>query len=427
MIVGIDIGKYNIQVSCLEPGMQDAQTLTTQVGTENYEIPLCLFQKMGQDNWVYGEKASVQMDSDEGIFVDNLWEGALKHSQLILEGETYSYQELMRIFLGKIWNLVYQCGYTKPIACLVFTTENMQNEKIRVLREIANSLPIDPKHVFFIDYKESFCSYATSRKKELWNHDVFLFYYKERNLKAFQLQVDQKTLPFRMNVAQLDYGEVEYNKDELEASERARSEMDKRFLATLEELFAKKIVSTVYFIGDGFLADWMKDSLSFACRGRRAFQGNNLFTKGACFSGEIYMNRKKAAGVFQSSQAMACDVRFPICSDGRDTYLYAARVGQPWYQAGISAECMLGGEEEIIFEVVPSRYSKEQAKQVEKLELMKFPKRPQHAKKVRVCVEFEDENNGRLVAEDLGFGEFYHSTGLKWEMQFAVQTKEEPV
>lgn len=427
MIVGIDIGKYNVQISCLAPGMEDAETLTTQIGTENYEIPMCLFQKPEQNGWSYGEKARGQMHESDGVFVDNLWDGALKDSELSLEDKTYSYQELMNIFMEKIWNLIYQCGYTKPIDCVVFTMENMNNEKIHVLRETAKSLPIDLKQVFYVDYKESFGVYATCRKKELWNHEVFLFYYQERCLKAFQLQVNQKTLPFRIKVGELDYGELEFGKEELEASEQARNEMDSRFLATMEELFSKKIVSTVYLIGDGFLASWMRDSLRMVCRGRRVFQGNNLFTKGACFAGEVYTKRRKAAGLFLSGQSMSHDVRIPACRQGEDTYLYAAHAGQPWYQAGITAECMVEGEEEIILEIVPSRYSENQTEQVEKLELSGFPKRPRHASKIRICVEFQDVSRGHIVVEDLGLGEFYASSGKKWEKHFAMQIKEEPV
>lgn len=427
MIVGIDIGKYNMQVSCVAPGMEEAETLTTQMGTENYEIPMCLFQKPGQKSWVYGEKARCQMHGNDGIFVDSLWDGALKKSELVLEERTYSYQELLNIFLEKIWNLIYQCGYSKPVDCVVFTTEDMNNEKIYVLRETAKSLPVNQKQVFYIDYKESFGMYATGRKKELWNHEVFLFYYQERRLKVFQLLVDQKTLPFRMKVGELDYGELEFGREELEASQQARNEMDSRFLATMEELFAKKIVSTVYLIGDGFLPDWMQDSLRMVCRGRRVFQGNNLFTKGACFAGEVYTQRKKAAGLFLSGQSMSYDVRIPVCTLGEETYLYAARAGQPWYQAGISAECMIEGKEEIILEVLPSRYSKKQTEQIVKLELLRFPSRPKHASRVRICVEFQNAGSGHLVVEDLGFGEFYPSSGLKWEKHFNMEIKEEPV
>ena len=427
MIVGIDIGKYNIQVSCMAPGMEDAETLTTQMGTENYEIPMCLFQKPGQKGWLYGEKARRQMHESDGIFVDSLWNGVLNNSELVLEDRPYAYQELFQVFLEKIWNLIYQCGYTKPADCVVFTTEDMNNEKIQVLREAAKSLPVDQKQVFYIDYKESFGMYATGRKKELWNHEVFLFYYQERCLKVFQLLVDQKSLPFRMKVGELDYGELEFGREELEASQQAREEMDSRFLATMEELFAKKIVSVVYLIGDGFLADWMQDSLRMVCRGRRVFQGNNLFTKGACFAGEVYTNRKKAAGLYLSRQSMTCDVRIPVCSSGEETCLYAARAGQPWYQAGISAECLIEGEEEITLEVVPSRYSENQTEQKVKLELVRFPKRPRRASRIRICVEFQNAGSGHMLVEDMGFGEFYPSSGLKWEKYFNMEIKEDPV
>lgn len=433
LIVGIDITKYNVQISCLPLNNDEAETISTQMGMEQYEIPLCLFKNQDSQVWYYGDKAKEYMHAEEGMYVEDLWEGTLGNREIVLEDETYSYEKLMIIFLQKVQKLIVQSGYTDPIEALVFTMEEVNAEKIGYLRRIVQGMQMNQKKVFYVDYKESFQAYATAAKKELWNHDVFLFHYAGRSLKAFLLRVNQKTLPFQIGIGEMDFGELEYGREELEDSQSAREEMDSRFLATLEEVFARKVVSTVYLIGDGFLSGWMKNSLRMLCRGRRVFQGNNLFTKGACYAGREYLQLRKPIGEYLGSQMLRCDVRIPIMSGQSKGYLYAAKKGTAWYCAGIETECIAGLSEEDIasgneqyrieIEVTTVLSNGEKACNVQVVELEGLPKRPPGASRIRIKIDFLDEITGRIVVQDAGLGEFYPASGLKWEQLFSVDVK----
>lgn len=48
------------------------------------------------------------------------------------------------------------------------------------------------------------------------------------------------------------------------------------------------MVSSVYLTGEGFENNWYPNSLKVLCNGRRAFLGNNLYSKGACYSSMRY-------------------------------------------------------------------------------------------------------------------------------------------
>lgn len=54
---------------------------------------------------------------------------------------------------------------------------------------------------------------------------------------------------------------------------------DESFYKILLDSFHGHICSSVYLVGDGFDGDWMKMSLSYMCKGRRAFIGKNLYSK----------------------------------------------------------------------------------------------------------------------------------------------------
>lgn len=420
--VGLDIGRHYVQLSCMPFPSGEVQTISTRMGNEQYEIPLTLFLTQNVDEWKYGEAAAGCRDDETGIYVDELWMGVLSHRELVMENRTSSYEELMAVYLDKVLALVRQSGYAGRIETLVITAETMDQKTIRHLQTIRELLSVDVDNVYYIDYKESFYAYATSMKKELWNHEVFLFYYCDRNLRAYRLNVSQKRLPFQVRTEEMDYGTMEYSGEELADSGQAGEEMDARFLATLEELFARRVVSGVYLIGDGFMSGWMKQSLRFMCRGRRVFQGNNLFTKGACYAGAIYRGQRKPAGEYIGSQSLACDVRFGMIHKGENEYRYVAEKGEPWYRAGVMLECLYNEadcvELELMFDnrQVPDRFVR--------LELEHFPKRPTGASRVRMTIYFTDAMTGKVIVEDLGLGEFYASSGMKWEKSFAL-TKEE--
>lgn len=431
IIVGIDIGRYEVQMSTLTARAEQAETISTHMGEEKYEIPLCLFKEPDSQNWYYGEKAKQNIYSKQGIYIEDLWEGALGHREIVLEDDMYSYDRLMGIYLERLLTLLCKTGHTQKILALVFTTAHVDAEKIRLLKQIAAQLPVDFNRIFIVDYIESFAAYATRAKKDLWNHEVFLFYYTERSLRAFELYVNQKTLPFQILAGERDLGEVEYCREELQDSEEARVNMDQWFLSAAQGLFARKVISSVYLIGDGFEPGWMKESLRMLCRGRRVFQGNNLFTKGACYAGEWYLKLVKPSGEYKSSQLLNCDIRIPIMSRNRETdYLYAGRKGEPWYHAGIETELIQGSsEEETIPELAVEVLSHDglHAKAVQRtevLELSGLPSRPARACRLRVRVDFCDEYTGRLMAEDLGMGEFYPPADLIWEKEFQIKEKE---
>lgn len=420
--VGLDISRHYVQVSCMPLPAGEVQTISTRMGSEQYEIPLTLFLTQNPGDCKYGEAASACMDDETGIYVDELWMGVLSNRELIMEDRTYSYEELMAVYLDKVLALVRQSGYAGRMETLVVTTEKMDKKTVQHLQAIRSLLATDVDNVYFIDYKESFYAYTTSMKKELWNHEVFLFYYSERNLSAYRLCVSQKRLPFQVQVEEMDYGEMEYGREELTDSAQAGEEMDTRFLATLEKLFARRVVSSIFLIGDGFLPGWMKQSLRFMCRGRRVFQGNNLFTKGACHAGAVYRGQRKPAGIYIGSQSIACDVRFGIVHKGEKEYRYAARKGEPWYRAGVLLECLYYNAGQLDIELM---FDNRQAPDhIVSLELEHFPKRPPGASRVRIAVFFTDAVSGNVIVEDLGMGEFYVSSGMKWEKTFRL-TKEE--
>lgn len=102
-------------------------------------------------------------------------------------------------------------------------------------------------------------------------------------------------------------------------SEAYKQALDKAFLRLAELSFGSRAVSSVFLIGDGFSEEWMKDSLRFLCRGRRVFQGNNLFSKGACngMQERIHVSPTGREYIFLGNDKLKANVGMDVMRQGR--------------------------------------------------------------------------------------------------------------
>jgi hypothetical protein len=49
-----------------------------------------------------------------------------------------------------------------------------------------------------------------------------------------------------------------------------------------------------------------------------------------------------------------------------------------------------------------------------------MPKRPRATTRLRIRLHMTSADRMQLVAEDLGFGEIFPSTGMKWEQEIVI-------
>ena len=125
--------------------------------------------------------------------------------------------------------------------------------------------------------------------KELWQYEAALFYCDRYEVKAYMLRRlrigSGKGTDTFVTVDEVARAQME----ELAAVypvlnvDRAR-DADARFGQFVQGVFNKKLVSSVFLVGEGFENNWYTQSLKVLCNGRRAFLGNNLFSKGACYT-----------------------------------------------------------------------------------------------------------------------------------------------
>ena len=199
----------------------------------------------------------------------------------------------------------------------------------------------------------------------------------------------------------------------------ARGEERDRVLCRIaEEVCGREVTGSVFLIGDGFAGDWMKNTLRYLCRGRRVFQGNNLFGKGACcgMQERLKASQMGTEHVFLGGDKLKANVGMKILRNGEDSYFALLDAGVNWYEAERTAEIYLQEGRELEFSAAPLVRSRTGA-EVLRLSLEGLPGT---TARLRLHLYMEAENRLTVEAEDLGFGEFRPASGRSWKESFVI-------
>lgn len=163
----------------------------------------------------------------------------------------------------------------------------------------------------------------------------------------------------------------------------------------------------------------MKQSLKFLCAGRRVFQGNNLYSKGACF---CLMERLKGGEiggeyVFLGNDKLKANIGMNVKKRGENAYYALLDAGVNWYELEYTCELYLQGEDMLEFVATPliGKESK-----ILNMPLDGLGLKEDAATRVRLHLHLTKENTLYAKVEDLGFGEFRTPSELIWEKEMEL-------
>ena len=187
--------------------------------------------------------------------------------------------------------------------------------------------------------------------------------------------------------------------------------MDNRFLQIAGEVCGGKLIGSVFLIGDGFEQEWMKESLRFLCKNRRVFQGNNLFSKGACFGMQERLSASEVGKeyVFLGNEKLKANIGMKIMRQGEESYYAILDAGVNWYEAEHEMEFYISDGNEMNLQITPLIGKNGKLAQIV---LEDFPG-PIARLKARFYLEAE--NLLVVEIEDLGFGEIRPAAGRSWK------------
>lgn len=421
MVIGYDLGNKVSQISYCCLGNDEPETLSVTAGTKQFNIPTVLCKRKEVGQWFYGKEAFKCAESGEGILVDNILEAARKGEPVYVEETEYDPIALLTLFVKRSFALLSIVAGWDNVTAVMFTCDNLDGRMIDILTQMAAGLGLKNAKVSFQSNRESFYYYMIYQAQELWNHQVLLCDYTESYLKIFCMECNRRTTPKVVYIECKEYPFfiIEDLPQDEYARKNAMTEKDRRFLDIVTDYCEGRIISSVYLIGDGFKEEWMSDSIKYLCKGRRVFGGNNLYSKGACLGMKEKLCESDIGKkhVFLGEDKLKANIGMNVVRRGVDSYFALLDAGQNWFDA--AKECDFILEKDSSFEIRVTPLNGRDATVVE-IMLDGLAERPEKTCKIHMDIYLKDVSTVVLRMEDMGFGEFFPSTGRSWVEEFKL-------
>ncbi len=406
LLIGFDLGdEYSLVSYCFRDS-DSPETASYTAGGEQFSIPTVLCKRRGVGQWFYGREAVKYASEEDGILVDDLLKKAYEGKEIIVEDNTYDPVAILTLFVKRSLGILTFLGGVERIGAFMITCENLDERMVSVLEQVVAGLNLKTDKIFFQNHMESFYYYMINQPEELWNHQVLLCDFSGKSMFVNYMERNLRTTPIVIYIDSKEYPEME----------RDSEDKDEKFLGILEECCGKKIVSSIFLIGDGFKDEWMKESLKYACENRRVFRGNNLYSKGACLCLREKLNTDSAGKnyVFLGRDKLKANIGMQGIKRGEEAYLPILDAGVSWYEARRTVEFIT--EKDNRFEIMITPLNGKNPKLVE-VNLDNLPRRPDKTTRLAMEITLKSTNLMYLDIRDEGFGEIFPSSGLTWQQE----------
>lgn len=402
-MLGINIEENYTQITYCSDESEEFFALEEQEGVGKVKNEL--FYASRTKSWYSGQEAKEKQETEEGVFFDCAWkERLLKEIPIQIEEQEYQPEDLFLIMIA--------CHIQKlPLrkkACIVITASKQQILSIPFEEKLPTLLKRKEITVFRISQMTAYLSFVLHQEECRGVKATGLFDYREGVMTYYHLGRTAAQDMFKIDSIELNAKLKQAKGDNL----------DEKFADVLSELFLDWKPSVIYLTGEGFQDSWLNHSLKILCKGRRAFLGQNLYTRGAGYFAIEEVRKKNpkliAKGLCQYDLGVVAFV------EGRDCFISLLEGGCDWY--GRQGKLMLLLEDEQSLEFV---YLNLRTKQLHReiIALEGMPKRPPMTTRVEIEAVYTSDKEGYLKIRDLGFGTMYPSSELVWihRLEFAEE------
>lgn len=420
LVVGYDLCDDYSQISyCVRgDGQGDVETLSSVAGETHYNIPTVLCKRKHVNQWFYGKEALRYAGEEQGTLVCNLVTLAAAGEPVRVEETEYDPVALLALFLKRSLGMLARISSPERIGALMITGEKLDYRMIEVLRQAVQGLRLKTDQFFFQNHTESFYNYMIRQPEEIWRFQSILCEYKENRMLSYVMECNRKTTPIAAYIAEKEYPFLSYEPmPEAEGLRREKQErLDGEFLNLAEEICRNSMISSVFLIGENFKEEWMKESLRFLCKGRRVFQGNNLYSKGACYGMLERLDASEAgkSHVFLGNDKLKANIGMKILRQGKESYYALLDAGVNWFEADNTLEFYLqeGNVVELIITSLIGRNSK--------LAQIILEDMPWEISRIKAHFYLSDQNTLTVELEDLGFGSIRQGSHRVWKEEIEL-------
>ena len=397
LFIGIDLNYERAMVSLFHEGMQEVETVSSVPGEEHYQIPAAVFCT-GQGNYFYGDEALRRQDRTDGSFFSDLYLGSQIPDNVICRNMLVQFLRRLIRFRER-----YDLEHMDPY--LAVTVPQITDDIVELFRYVQKELGFAPDHFRLMDYGESFFAHTYHQDPSIRMHDVALFDFQNDKIFSLILHTDGMGTVKRVTSERREWTVPGYLLDQPDGK-------DEFFANILREAFMKKIISGVYFIGDGFDGDWLRESLRVIGPNKRVFKGKNLYTRGACLA--AYRNEVTEGWhyYYDCFYKLHGEISLKLLKNGEPYFLRLTQLGENWFAPTETYYLMYDEDPRLEVWV---RVRERLNARIENCTLDYLPERD--AGSIRLSVKAVPVSGTKVVlrVEDDGFGEMFEPSGKVWE------------
>ncbi len=409
IIVGFEFGEKFSQICYFDRTEGEPVSLPIKVGTGQYTFANVLSKTQGKEEWHFGPEVGYFVSQQSDVYLENLYKIALKKTTILIDGEERNVGELLGYFIGGALRVLGVPDLLKSISGLMITVPVLNRVMVENIREACRRMGFSSKRCFLQSYEESFFYYTMNQKPEVCSRNVALFEFDKDDVSCSKLEINRKTIPAKVKVK---HGKtVRLSTDPVKR--------DFGFYEFIVESLGTDVYSSIFIVGDGFDKEWATKSVPALCKNqRRVFGGNNLYVRGACYAAREKVEERNLKGyLYIGNDLVRTNIGMELNINGTKGYYSLITAGLNWYEAVGECEILLDDVDFLTFIVSDMEGGK---KERYSMALPNLPQRPPKATRLRMHLEFTSANECQILVEDMGFGEFYPSSGLRWHETFTM-------
>lgn len=425
-LVGIDLRDDYCQISWLEnPGHnapKEPTTFSLTPGEDRYNIPMALCKAIGANKWFAGMEASLVAGEGNGIYIPKVLSLALAGDPVEIEGNQYDPVALLALYVKRVLDRMSSDVQPTEIAALTFTVRDLTSRMVEVLDGVHKRLDLGAQ-VYYEGYANSFYNYMLMQAKVLREPASILAEYESGGqLRICKLSFNEKTRPIVAYRTEQVYPDLEEGLDPKAMSVQDYcAAKDEKFRLILEGEIGTSNYSSAWLIGTGFQGDWMRQSIAYLCRGRRGFMGINLYSKGAAYGALFRLTPPEIVGsyYFLDDNKLRSNVGMNVLVRGQEQYVALVDAGVNYYEVDHVAEIVVEDGNELYLLLTP--LTGESASNF-LIRLEGLPMRDGRAARIRMHFTMTAPDKMHVELTDLGFGEIFPSTGMRWEQDITLNS-----
>ncbi len=426
VVIGFELGQVYAQISYCRADQSVPDTFSMVMGEEQYDIPVLLSRRLesdGRASWLIGGDAAQSVKDGKGQLADNFVGLAEKKEKVRIGDDEYDAGELLETYIRKTLSLLSAHIRQEDIGAIAFTMDEMRPALMQAIRSAMENIPPKKAELYFMSREDCFFQYMIHQPQEMWIHDVLLYDYTKAGIRSYILQMNRNTNPVACFIETADFPQMKMpNISGMGNDERAKlyKRLDAGLLEMARGYCEERVVTSAFLLGGYFSKDWCRESLRYLCRGCRVFQGNNLFSKGACYGARERLLPSTLSNeyVYLSDDKLRANIGMKCDKGQEEIYFPILNAGTSWYDVDKEFDVMLVKNNTLSLTITPIDGSRTR---VANISLEGLSVRGNKTNRIGIRFYMKDTQAVWIEIKDKGFGELFPSTGKLWRECLPVE------